>query len=80
VPGAAAKVCQATALLPSRCSFSPTSSWFAEECKGTRFKQQILDVRYRGKNIHDVLNMTIREALTFFRDITKIVNKAARDG
>lgn len=46
-----------------------------EECKGTRFKQQVLDVRYRGKNIHDVLNMTIREALTFFRDITKIVNK-----
>jgi excinuclease ABC subunit A len=46
-----------------------------EECKGTRFKQQILDVRFRGKNIHDVLNMTIRDALTFFRDITKIVNK-----
>ena len=32
-------------------------------------------MRYRGKNIHDVLNMTIREAITFFRDITKIVNK-----
>jgi excinuclease ABC subunit A len=46
-----------------------------EECKGTRFKQQILDVRFRGKNIHDVLNMTVREAITFFRDINKIANR-----
>jgi len=46
-----------------------------EECKGTRFKSQILDVRYRGKNIHDVLNMTVREAMTFFKDVTKISNR-----
>ncbi len=42
-----------------------------EECKGTRFKQQILDVRYRGKNMHEVLNMTVREAITFFRDVRR---------
>ena len=46
-----------------------------EECKGTRFKQQILDVRYRGKNIHEVLDMTVREAITFFREVTKITNR-----
>src|SRR4029434_2613994 len=46
-----------------------------EECKGTRFKQQILDVRYRGKNIHEVLNLTVREAIAFFRDVTKITNR-----
>src|SRR5437764_15094621 len=46
-----------------------------EECKGTRFKQQVLEVRYRGKNIHDVLDMTVREAITFFRDINKITNR-----
>src|SRR5438309_11351661 len=46
-----------------------------EECKGTRFKQQILDVRYRGKNIYVVLDITVREALTFFRDINKITNR-----
>jgi len=34
-----------------------------------------LDVRYRGKNINDVLNMTVREAMTFFRDINKIANR-----
>src|SRR5207237_10819046 len=35
----------------------------------------ILDVRYRGKNIHDVLNMTVLEAITFFRDVSKITNR-----
>ena len=38
-----------------------------EECRGTRFKSEILDVKYKGKNIADVLNMTIREALLFQR-------------
>jgi excinuclease ABC subunit A len=46
-----------------------------EECKGTRFKPQILDVRYRGKNINDVLSMTVREAMIFFREVTKITNR-----
>src|SRR3982750_4027602 len=46
-----------------------------EECKGTRFKPQILDVRYRGRNINDVLNMTVREGLAFFREVQKIINK-----
>jgi excinuclease ABC subunit A len=46
-----------------------------EECKGTRFKPQILEVRYRGRNINDVLNMTVREAMTFFKDVPKISNR-----
>jgi excinuclease ABC subunit A len=46
-----------------------------EECKGTRFKPQVLDVRYRGKNINDVLSMTVREAMSFFRDTAKIANR-----
>jgi len=37
-----------------------------EECKGKRFKKEILEVKYRGKNIHDVLEMTINEAIEFF--------------
>ena len=39
------------------------------------FKQQILDIRYRGKNMHEVLNMTVREAITFFREVPKITNR-----
>jgi excinuclease ABC subunit A len=46
-----------------------------EECKGTRFKQQILDVRYRGKNVHEVLAMTVREAIAFFREVPRIMNR-----
>ena len=46
-----------------------------EACHGHRFKQDILDVRYRGKNIDDVLNMTIAEALEFFMDEKDIVKR-----
>ncbi|GAB4499275.1 MAG: excinuclease ABC subunit UvrA [Saprospiraceae bacterium] len=45
-----------------------------EECKGRRFKQEVLDVQYKGKNIFEVLNMSIEEALEFFKgnkDITE---------
>ena len=37
-----------------------------EDCKGTRYKPGVLDVRFKGKNIHEVLNLTVREALQFF--------------
>ena len=75
VPGGRCEVCQGDGAVTVEMQFLADVELVCEECKGTRFKQQILDVRYRGKNIHDVLNMTIREALSFFRDITKIVNK-----
>jgi excinuclease ABC subunit A len=75
VPGGRCDVCEGDGTVTVEMQFLADVELVCEECKGTRFKQQVLDVRYRGKNIHDVLNMTIREALTFFRDITKIVNK-----
>lgn len=46
-----------------------------EECKGTRFKPGILEVRYKGKNIYEVLQMTVREALAFFAAAPRIANK-----
>ena len=46
-----------------------------EACHGQRFKRDILDVRYNGKNINDVLNMTIAEALEFFADNKTIVSR-----
>ena len=46
-----------------------------EECKGTRYKPQVLEVRYRGKNIHEALNLTVKEALQFFAGAPKIVEK-----
>src|SRR5207244_5191150 len=46
-----------------------------EECKGTRYKTKVLEVKYRGKNIHEVLNLTVKEALQFFAGVPKIVDK-----
>ncbi len=75
VPGGRCEVCQGDGTVTVEMQFLADVELICEECKGTRFKQQILDVRYRGKNIHDVLNMTVREAITFFRDISKIANR-----
>jgi excinuclease ABC subunit A len=75
VPGGRCEVCQGDGTVTVEMQFLADVELVCEECKGTRFKPQILDVRYRGKNINDVLNMTVREAMTFFRDVTKITNK-----
>jgi excinuclease ABC subunit A len=46
-----------------------------EECKGTRFKSAVLDIKYRGKNIHEVLQLTVREAIGFFAHSQRISGK-----
>jgi excinuclease ABC subunit A len=46
-----------------------------EQCDGKRFKQQVLDVRYRGRNVHQVLEMTVREALAFFAGSQKVLRR-----
>ena len=48
-----------------------------EECNATRYKAAILDVKYKGKSIHDVLGLTVREAVSFFAGHPKIVDKLA---
>ena len=75
VPGGRCEVCQGDGTVTVEMQFLADVELVCEECKGTRFKPQILDVRYRGKNVNDVLSMTVREAMTFFRDVTKITNK-----
>ena len=46
-----------------------------EVCKGKRYNRETLEVKYKGKNIDDVLNMTVEEALEFFENIPRIKNK-----
>jgi excinuclease ABC subunit A len=46
-----------------------------DQCDGKRFKPQVLEVKYRGKNIHQVLDMTVREALTFFSTSPKVLRR-----
>ncbi len=46
-----------------------------EECGGKRFKQEVLDVQYKGKNIHEILELSVEEALEFFSDEKDVVSK-----
>lgn len=46
-----------------------------EDCKGQRFKHEILEVNYNGKNIYDILNMSVSESLEFFKAVPKITDK-----
>jgi excinuclease ABC subunit A len=46
-----------------------------EECKGTRYKSGVLEILYKGKNIYEVLHMTVREALLFFANVPKVTKK-----
>lgn len=46
-----------------------------EECRGRRFRSEILEVEYKGKNIYDVLNMSVEEALVFFKDKKDIIDR-----
>jgi excinuclease ABC subunit A len=75
VPGGRCEVCQGAGTVTVEMQFLADVKLCCEACKGTRFKPQILDVRYRGKNIHEVLNLTVREALHFFRDVNKIASR-----
>ena len=75
LPGGRCEVCQGDGTVTVEMQFLADVELVCEECKGTRFKQQILDIRYRGKNIHEVLSMTVREAITFFREVPKITNR-----
>ncbi|HEX8337631.1 MAG TPA: excinuclease ABC subunit UvrA [Pyrinomonadaceae bacterium] len=75
VPGGRCDVCEGDGTVTVEMQFLADVELVCEECKGTRFKSQVLDVRYRGKGINDVLSMTVREAMNFFRDTSKIANR-----
>ena len=69
----AARSARATARSRSRCSSWPMSSWSARSAKARATRASILEVRYKDLNIHEVLQLTVREAIGFFSDIPKLV-------
>lgn len=75
VPGGRCETCQGSGTQTIEMQFLADVELTCEDCKGTRFKPEILDVKYKGKNIHDVLNMTVRESILFFKDIKKLTKK-----
>ena len=77
VPGGRCDVCEGDGTVTVEMQFLADVELPCEECNGTRYKTAILDVKYKGKNIHEVLGMTVREALVYFAGHPKIVDKLA---
>ncbi len=75
IPGGRCETCQGDGTVTVEMQFLADVELVCEECKGARYKPQVLEVRYRGKNIHEVLNLTVKEALHFFSGVPKIVDK-----
>ena len=75
IPGGRCEVCQGDGTVTVEMQFLADVELICEECKGTRYKPAVLEVRYRGKNIHEVLNLTLKEALKFFAEVPKITEK-----
>ncbi|MBV8811171.1 MAG: excinuclease ABC subunit UvrA [Acidobacteriaceae bacterium] len=72
VPGGRCETCQGDGTVTVEMQFLADVELVCEECKGTRYKQSVLDIRYKGLNIHQVLQLTIREALSFFADTPRL--------
>ncbi len=75
VKGGRCEKCQGAGTLTIEMNFLPDVFIQCDVCHGQRFNQETLDVRYKGKNISDVLNMTIEEAAEFFNSIPHISRK-----
>ncbi|MGO8795443.1 MAG: excinuclease ABC subunit UvrA [Candidatus Sulfotelmatobacter sp.] len=75
IPGGRCEVCQGDGTVTVEMQFLADVELICEECKGTRYKSSVLEVRYHGKNIHEVLNLTVKEALKFFAEVPKITDK-----
>ncbi len=75
VKGGRCETCQGGGLRVIEMNFLPDVYVECETCQGKRFNRETLEIRYKGKSISDVLNMTINEAVDFFEHIPKIYNK-----
>ncbi len=75
VKGGRCESCSGDGLLKIEMHFLPDIYVPCEVCKGKRYNRETLEVRYKGKNIHDVLEMTIDEGLEFFSNLPKIRRK-----
>lgn len=77
VDGGRCETCQGEGVVKIEMQFMADIHLTCESCKGQRFKQEILEVKYNEKNIAEVLDMTIDDAMDFFKDEKSIINKLA---
>ncbi len=75
VPGGRCEQCEGDGVLRIEMHFLPDVHITCDACHGKRFNRETLDIRYKGKNISDILNMSVTEALNFFQNIPQIKRK-----
>ena len=75
VRGGRCEACSGDGLLKIEMHFLPDIYVPCEVCKGKRYNRETLEVRYKGKNIHEVLEMTVEEALPFFENLPRLYNR-----
>ena len=75
VKGGRCEACSGDGILKIEMHFLPDVYVPCEVCGGKRYNRETLEVKYKGKSIYDVLNMTVEEALEFFKNVPRIANK-----
>ena len=75
IPGGRCETCQGDGTVTVEMQFLADVELVCEECKGTRYKSSILDIRYQGLNIYEVLQLTVDEAIRFFQPAPRVVSR-----
>ncbi|MBF0710273.1 MULTISPECIES: excinuclease ABC subunit UvrA [unclassified Gemella] len=75
VKGGRCEACSGDGIIKIEMHFLPDVHVACEQCQGKRYNRETLEVNYKGKNISDVLNMTVKDAYEFFYNVPKIKNK-----
>ncbi|MFZ0008662.1 MAG: excinuclease ABC subunit UvrA [Steroidobacteraceae bacterium] len=75
VKGGRCEACQGDGVIRVEMHFLPDVYVPCDVCKGQRYNRETLEIRYRGKNIHEVLEMTVEEALRFFQNVPAVAGK-----
>jgi excinuclease ABC subunit A len=75
IPGGRCETCQGDGTVTLEMQFLADVELLCEECSGQRYKPSVLEVRYKGRNIYELLQMTVKEALAFFAGLPKVTHK-----
>ncbi|MDD2627704.1 MAG: excinuclease ABC subunit UvrA [Clostridia bacterium] len=75
VPGGRCEACSGDGIIKIEMHFLPDVYVSCDVCKGKRYSKETLEVKFKGKNISEILNLTVEEALEFFKNVAKIKNR-----